>query len=65
LSFQLVPELHSVLVSRKVRIYEGNVKIGSARSERALDLKILTVYPTDALKAARRKAELPPHVLQD
>jgi hypothetical protein len=29
------------------------VKIGSARSERALDLKILTVYPTDALAVSQ------------
>jgi hypothetical protein len=50
-----------------VRIYEGNVKIGSARSERALDPKNAEkfVLPCTILKAARGKAELPPHVIQN
>src|SRR5580704_18485366 len=43
LSFQLVPELHSVLVSRKSEGIEGNVEMGSGRSERALDLEILMI----------------------
>ena len=65
LTFQLIPELHSVLVCRKAEC-EGSLQMESARQSRLSPSKCAFILNNRAhLRQPRPNAGLPPHVLRD